>query len=85
MERKEHMDALRSSLLIGSCFWILSIYPVSNIVRSGLRAPVFGAFFGRVILENPLTPTFIGALLLIGAGIVLGQSDPNRPRHGDCQ
>ncbi len=52
-------------------FWILSIYPVSNMASFSLLAPVFGVFFGWLIFDDEITPTFVAALLLVGSGIVL--------------
>ena len=52
-------------------FWILSIYPVSHMASFSLLAPVFGVFFGWLIFDDALTPAFLAALLLVGAGIVL--------------
>ncbi len=56
-------------------FWILSIYPVSNMASFGLLSPVFGVFFGWLIFGDPLTPAFLAALVCAGIGIVL----VNRP------
>ena len=52
-------------------FWILSIYPVSHMASFSLLAPVFGVFFGWLIFDDALTPAFLAALVLVGAGIVL--------------
>ena len=52
-------------------FWILSIYPVSNMASFSLLAPVFGVFFGWLIFDDEITPVFVAALLLVGSGIVL--------------
>jgi drug/metabolite transporter (DMT)-like permease len=52
-------------------FWILSIYPVSNMASFSLLTPVFGVFFGWMIFDDPLTLSFIGALVAVGSGIVL--------------
>ena len=52
-------------------FWILSIYPVTNMASFGLFTPIFGIFFGWLIFSDPLTPTFIAAICLVGLGIVL--------------
>lgn len=52
-------------------FWILSIYPVSHMASFSLLAPVFGVFFGWLVFDDELTPLFMGALLLVGFGIVL--------------
>ena len=52
-------------------FWILSIYPVSNMASFGLLAPIFGVFFGWLLFNDPLTPTFVASVLLAGGGVVL--------------
>lgn len=52
-------------------FWILSIYPVSNMASFGLLAPIFGVYFGWLLFDDPLTATFVFALLLAGGGVVL--------------
>jgi drug/metabolite transporter (DMT)-like permease len=56
-------------------FWILSIYPVSNMASFSLLAPIFGVFFGWLIFDDELTPMFLVSLLLVGSGVVL----VNRP------
>ncbi len=50
-------------------FWILSIYPVSNMASFGLLAPIFGIAFGWLLFEDPLTPTFLLAVGLAGIGV----------------
>jgi drug/metabolite transporter (DMT)-like permease len=52
-------------------FWLLSIYPISDMASFSLLAPVFGVFFGWLIFDDEITPTFLAALLLVGSGIVL--------------
>lgn len=52
-------------------FWVLSIYPVSDMASFGLLTPIFGVFFGWLIFEDPLSPTFYLALFLVGIGLVL--------------
>ena len=52
-------------------FWVLSIYPVSNMASFGLLTPIFGVFFGWLIFADPLTPAYFAALALAGGGIVL--------------
>ena len=37
-------------------FWVLSVYPVSNMASFGLLAPIFGVFFGWLIFSDPITP-----------------------------
>ncbi|MEM7101155.1 MAG: DMT family transporter [Pseudomonadota bacterium] len=52
-------------------FWILSVYPVSNMASFGLLAPIFGIGFGYLIFEDPLTPIFFIAMGLAAVGILL--------------
>lgn len=52
-------------------FWILSIYPVSNMASFSLLTPVFGILFGWWIFDDALPPTFLGALAVVGMGLVL--------------
>ena len=52
-------------------FWILSIYPVSNMASYGLLSPIFGVAFGWLLFDDALTATFILAVVLAGAGVVL--------------
>lgn len=58
-------------------FWILSIYPVSNMASFGLLSPVFGVFFGWVMFDDPLTTTFLAAVAMAFSGVVL----VNKPRQ----
>ncbi len=59
-------------------FWILSIYPVSNMASFGLLTPIFGVFFGWLVFDDPLTPTFIIAIALVSAGVLLVNREPGR-------
>ncbi len=52
-------------------FWILSIYPVSNMTSFGLLAPIFGVFFGWLLFDDPMTVGFLIALVCASLGIVL--------------
>ena len=54
-----------------SWFWVLSIYPASNMASFGFLAPLFGVAFGWLILGEPITVSLLGALVLVGTGIVL--------------
>ena len=51
--------------------WVLRVYPVTNMAAYSLLAPVFGVFFGWLIFDDPLTLTFLLALALVSAGILL--------------
>lgn len=52
-------------------FWVLSVYPVANMAVFSFLAPVFGVFFGWLILNEQITITLIVALSLIAIGIAL--------------
>jgi len=52
-------------------FWILSVYPTSNMASFGLLTPVFGVLFGWLIFDDPLTPVFIVAIALVSVGVLL--------------
>ncbi|MEL6793912.1 MAG: DMT family transporter [Pseudomonadota bacterium] len=60
-------------------FWILSIYPASDMASFSFLAPVFGVFFGWLAFDEPLTWTILAALTLVAIGIVLVNRKP-KPR-----
>ena len=52
-------------------FWVLSVYPVSNMASYSLLAPIFGVFFGWAIFDDPVTPMLALSLLMAGIGIYI--------------
>ncbi len=52
-------------------FWLLTRYLAGRLAVFSFLAPLFGVISGVLVLSEPLTPSFAGAALLIGAGIVL--------------
>ena len=48
-------------------FWLIQVYPVSNISAFTFFTPIFGILLGGVLLQEPLT-----IKLLIGGGLVAG-------------
>lgn len=52
-------------------FWVLSVYPASDMASYSFLAPLFGVLFGWLILDEALSWTIIIALILVAAGIVL--------------
>ena len=52
-------------------FWVLSVYPASDMASFSFLAPVFGVFFSWLILEEPITWSLLVALVLVAIGIVL--------------
>ena len=56
-------------------FWLLTRYLAGRLAVFSFLTPLFGVAFGVIFLSEPLSAAFIGAALLVGAGIVL----VNRP------
>lgn len=52
-------------------FWILKIYPASDMASFAFLAPVFGVFFGWLVLDEPLSWNIYAALAAVGLGIWL--------------
>ncbi|MBB5516912.1 drug/metabolite transporter (DMT)-like permease [Rubricella aquisinus] len=50
-------------------FWVLSIYPASDMASFSFLAPVFGVIFAWAILNEPITADILIALALVGTGI----------------
>ena len=57
-------------------FWVLSVYPASDMASFGFLAPLFGVFFGWLILDEHITLRFVGALVFVCVGIVLVNRKP---------
>jgi drug/metabolite transporter (DMT)-like permease len=57
-------------------FWVLSIYPASDMASFSFLAPLFGVFFGWLLLGEELTLNILIALLLVGIGIILVNRKP---------
>jgi drug/metabolite transporter (DMT)-like permease len=56
-------------------FWLLTRYLAARLSVFAFLTPLFGVAAGVVILHEPLRATFVGAVVLVGAGIYL----VNRP------
>ena len=52
-------------------FWLLTKYLASRLAVFSFMTPLFGVAFGMLFLADPVTPAFIGAAVLVGAGIAL--------------
>lgn len=59
-------------------FWLLSIYPASEMASYSFLAPVFGVIFGWLFLGEQIGLTIIGALTLVSLGIVLINHKPRK-------
>ena len=58
-------------------FWLLTRYLAARVSVFAFLTPLFGVMFGVLILSEPLSAAFLGAALLVGAGIAL----VNMPRR----
>ena len=56
-------------------FWLLTRYLAGRLAVFSFLTPLFGVAFGVILLAEPFSAAFLGAALLVGAGIVL----VNRP------
>jgi drug/metabolite transporter (DMT)-like permease len=61
-------------------FWVLSVYPASSMASYSFLAPVFGVFFGWLILGEQMTETIMIALVLVSAGVYLVNRKPASAR-----
>ena len=52
-------------------FWLLTRYRAANLSVFGFLTPLFGVAAGVIVLGDPLTPAFLAAIALVGAGIAL--------------
>jgi len=52
-------------------FWLLTRYLAGRLAVFSFLAPLFGVAFGCLVLGDRVTPAFIAAAALVGAGIVL--------------
>lgn len=52
-------------------FWVLSIYPTSDMASFSFLAPIFGVLFGWLILDESISINILLALLLVAIGIFL--------------
>jgi drug/metabolite transporter (DMT)-like permease len=60
-------------------FWLLTRYLASRLAVFSFAAPLFGVAFGHLVLGDALTPAFVAAAGLVGAGIVLVNVRPAPP------
>jgi drug/metabolite transporter (DMT)-like permease len=56
-------------------FWLLTRYLAGRLAVFSFLTPLFGVAFGVIFLSEPVSAAFLGAALLVGAGIAL----VNRP------
>ena len=52
-------------------FWTLSVYPVTSIASFSFFGPIFGVFFGWLILKEEISILILLSLVLVSCGIYL--------------
>ena len=57
-------------------FWVLSIYPASDMASYSFLAPVFGVIFGALLLDEAISWSILVALLCVAIGILLVNHKP---------
>ena len=51
--------------------WLLSAYPAATVASFSFLTPIFSLCLGAIVFSEPLTPSLIGASVLVAAGIVI--------------
>ena len=51
--------------------WLMTIYPASSVAAFSFLGPIFGVFFGWLILGETIGPSIVAALALVAAGLWL--------------
>ncbi|WP_068115442.1 DMT family transporter [Tropicimonas marinistellae] len=59
--------------------WLLSVYPPASVAAFSFLSPVFGVAMGWLLLDEPLSPSMIGALALVAFGLFLINRAPRVP------
>lgn len=83
------LSALAYGVLVASLgflFWlrIMTIYPASDVASFSFLSPVLAVGFGWLVFDEPVSLRFIGALMLVAAGIVLiNRRRPGKPVPDD--
>jgi drug/metabolite transporter (DMT)-like permease len=52
-------------------FWLLTRYPATKVQAFVFLSPVFGTLFAALLLDEPVSPRLLLALLGVGVGLVL--------------
>jgi len=60
-------------------FWLVRHYPAGRLSAFTFLTPLFGVLAGHLVLDEPLSPALLVALLLVGLGIYLVNRPPPKP------
>ena len=64
-------------------FWVLSVYPAADMAVYSFLAPVFGVFFGWLILDEVVGWNILLALVLVSVGIAMVNIPSARRKTSD--
>lgn len=56
--------------------WLLTIYPASSVAAFAFLSPVFGVGLGWLLLDEPISPSIVAALVLVCLGLILVNRPP---------
>jgi drug/metabolite transporter (DMT)-like permease len=57
-------------------FWLIANYPATKLSSFSFLTPLFGTLAGAMLLNEPLTPQLLAAMVLVGLGIWLVNRKP---------
>jgi drug/metabolite transporter (DMT)-like permease len=57
-------------------FWLLTLYPASSVAAFAFLAPIFGVSLGWLVLDEPVGPGILVALVLVCLGLILVNRPP---------
>lgn len=58
--------------------WLLTVYPAAKVTSFSLLTPLFGIFFGWLVFDDEITLSFVIALALVIAGLLLVNRQPTQ-------
>ncbi|AKH19155.1 DMT family transporter [Sedimenticola thiotaurini] len=64
-------------------FWLVRHYPAGRLTAFTFLTPLFGVLAGHLVLDEPLSPALLAALLLVGLGIYLVNRPPPKVLPGE--
>lgn len=59
-------------------FWVLSVYPASDMASFSFLTPLFGVLLGWLILDEKITGSVVIALILVCCGLVMVNYKPQK-------
>ena len=61
-------------------FWLIRHYPASKLASFTFLTPIFGVMAGWLILDEPITPALLVAMVFVAAGVYLVNRKTPVPR-----